>query len=469
LALLTLVLAALLWFPLLRISAYVEINNNEGWNAYRQSWAARGIPLYAEPPNYLGTDYPPIAWHLVGWLGRAMGNFWKTGRWVSILAYAGVCVAAAAVVRRLTGQTQAALLCLLCCALWIPLQSAERIGMNDPQLVGMALSTAGLYCYARSAGARGWLAASAVLFCLGGFAKHNLIAWPLAVAGHLLLTDRRRFLSWCLVMMAAGGALIVAIRAVDGPYLFQHILKPRVYLPGQTWGAISNYLRLLPVPLVVALAWSWRYGVRHQRGILVLGFAISHLTAFTMAGGSGVDDNIFLDAVVAVALLAGVAWADIQPALARLHPPAGVVAALLVAAVLLGAAPKVARTLRRSRQQVALLPSQEAALRDGVDYLRNRPGEALCESFLLCYEAGKELLFAPAYIRTRVRMGDIPEKDVLELIRRRRFQTVQLLAAPDEILEPKDRVRFSAAFMSELLEHYRVDQRLAGWAFLVPK
>ena len=69
----------------------------------------------------------------------------------------------------------------------------------------------------------------------------------------------------------------------------------------------------------------------------------------------------------------------------------------------------------------------------------------------------------------RVRTGKLAEEEVGELIRSRRFQTVQLDAAPGETLEPKDRPRFTAAFMRELLEHYRLDQRDAHMVFLVPK
>jgi len=67
----TATLLALIWFPLRRTFANVEINYNEGWNAYRAAMVASGIPLYGTPPHGFGTGtaYPPLSFHLIGWLG----------------------------------------------------------------------------------------------------------------------------------------------------------------------------------------------------------------------------------------------------------------------------------------------------------------------------------------------------------------------------------------------------------------
>src|SRR5215469_15065571 len=58
-------LLALFWFPLARTFANVEVNYNEGWNAYRAAMIARRIPLYGMPPHGFGTAtaYPPLSFH----------------------------------------------------------------------------------------------------------------------------------------------------------------------------------------------------------------------------------------------------------------------------------------------------------------------------------------------------------------------------------------------------------------------
>src|SRR5689334_15775244 len=62
---------ALFWFPVRRTFARVEVNYNEGWNAYRAAWVANRIPLYGKPQQSFGTGtaYPPLSFHLIGLLG----------------------------------------------------------------------------------------------------------------------------------------------------------------------------------------------------------------------------------------------------------------------------------------------------------------------------------------------------------------------------------------------------------------
>ena len=63
-------MVALFRYPVRRIFANVEVNYNEGWNAYRAAMVAKGVRLYGAPPQGFGTPtaYPPISFHLVSWL-----------------------------------------------------------------------------------------------------------------------------------------------------------------------------------------------------------------------------------------------------------------------------------------------------------------------------------------------------------------------------------------------------------------
>src|ERR1051325_6275646 len=60
------VMLGLFQFPVRRIFMNIQVNYNEGWNAYRTAQVARGIPLYRTPPQGLAgaTAYPPISFHL---------------------------------------------------------------------------------------------------------------------------------------------------------------------------------------------------------------------------------------------------------------------------------------------------------------------------------------------------------------------------------------------------------------------
>src|SRR4051794_24016908 len=96
---------ALAWGPLSEVSAHYSKGYNEGNAAYFTRQAITGPPIYGAPPKYVFTDYPPLAYHLVGNLARISGDYNSTGRWVSIVAYFAIGVLAALIVRKLNGST----------------------------------------------------------------------------------------------------------------------------------------------------------------------------------------------------------------------------------------------------------------------------------------------------------------------------------------------------------------------------
>src|SRR5438045_664715 len=72
-AILVTLLVALSWFPLAKLTAHYEMGPNEGFNAYFQQTAASGGKVYGEPPEFYYANYPPLSFHLVGWIGRVTG------------------------------------------------------------------------------------------------------------------------------------------------------------------------------------------------------------------------------------------------------------------------------------------------------------------------------------------------------------------------------------------------------------
>src|SRR5438105_964734 len=95
---------AYLRFPLARTASYLEVNYNEGWNSYRQQMAAEGTMLYALPPEYATTNYPPLSFHLVGFLGKLTGDMTAAGRWVSLASLLAVAVLIAALTQLWSGH-----------------------------------------------------------------------------------------------------------------------------------------------------------------------------------------------------------------------------------------------------------------------------------------------------------------------------------------------------------------------------
>jgi len=141
--------------------------------------------------------------------------------------------------------------------------------------------------------------------------------------------------------------------------------------------------------------------------------------------------------------------------------------------------------LRRDRDSLRVLPLPEKEFLSSVEFVKARPGPAICESLLLCYEAGKPFEYEPYSVRDLVRAGRIPEKDILQLLRTNHFQTVQISLRSDEASlagtadlllslgsdqkAPDTERRFTPKFMSELLNDYELSKRTSDMAIFCPK
>jgi len=478
---------ALFWFPLRRTFANVEVNYNEGWNAYRAAMVASGIPLYGSPPRGFGTAtaYPPLSFHLIGLLGTA-NTFTLVGRLVSLISLLTAGVFVALIVRRGGGSWQIAVFSFLLYEIGIALLRPNRIGMYDPQLLGEALSTAGLYFYFRNPVSNRLLCVSALLFCFAGFTKHNLIVFPAAVAIDLLLRSRKAFVTWAGAMLLSAGFLTGLTLLIDGRYFPAHLMGGggRSYSYWIAWSQFHHYAEKFQSLLVIGTAWS--ICSLRSRTLLASAFALSHLLGFLLAGGSGVDLNIFFNALAAAVIACGLALSDITHAFSESRPSASNSApALMFAFFFISIMLFIPGQLRRDRDSLRVLPLQEKEFLSSVEFVKARPGPAICESLLLCYEAGKPFEYEPYSVRDLVRAGRIPEKDILQLLRTNHFQTVQISLRSDEASlagtadlllslgsdqkAPDTERRFTPKFMSELLNDYELSKRTSDMAIFCPK
>ncbi|HKW64938.1 MAG TPA: hypothetical protein VJN89_20450 [Candidatus Acidoferrum sp.] len=475
------VMLALFQFPMHRIFANVQVNYNEGWNAYRDAQVAKGVPLYRTPPQGLvgATAYPPISFHLVSGLGNP-NTFTVIGRLVSLFSLLVTGVFVALIVKQGGGSRLTAIFSFLLYEIGIALLRADRIGMNDPQLLGEAFSAAGLYFYVRNPNSKRLLWLSAFLFCLAGFTKPNLIAFPAAVAIDLLVRSRRSFLTWAGAMLLSAGILTAVTVFMDGRYFLSHLMGGggRAYSYHTAWSQFHHYVERFQCLLVIATAWSVR--AFRSRSVFASAFVLAHGLAFLLGGGNGVDLNIFFNGLAATVIVCGLALSDLSPA--REPSPAIALlsqAAMMFALFFISIMIFVPGQLRRDRQQMRLLSVSAAEFDSAVSLLKANPGPAMCESILLCYEAGKPLEFEAFAVREQVRTGATREADVLDLLRSRHFRTVQIeLRSDEENLgdtalrtslasdqkDPDTERRFSPAFMNELLRDYHLSLRTSAMA-----
>src|SRR3954469_7261495 len=185
-------LAALfLVWPVWRTLFPMEIWGNEGWNAYHADSAMRGSGLYPAPDGLVANNYPPLSYYLIGWLGRVFGDPLYVGRALSLLATLGIGGAAAAVVRQF-GGTRAA--CLVA-GFWFVATMARffefYVGMNEPQLLGLAIMAAGLVWFLKLCNEGRAVEPAILLMVTAGFVKHNFITVPVVCLLWLALDNWR--------------------------------------------------------------------------------------------------------------------------------------------------------------------------------------------------------------------------------------------------------------------------------------
>jgi len=459
--------AALLVGPLTAMFTHDSMNYNEGWNAYHQEETIQGKGLYGAPPGLVCTNYPPISFHLIGLASQLTGDVNRTGRWVALLSLALVAMLCGAMVRQFTGSAPLAVYTALSVVIWLAVYQPDRIGMNDPQLLGTVFGLLGLYLYIREPEKLRWLCISAVAFTVSVFTKHNLLAFPAAVGLHLLLRERWKGpLVWGGVAAGESALLLALTRWIDGPYFAAHLLVPRALSGGL--GQVTNYLTLFQLPVALAVVWSLRHMERSLSHIMVLALLMAHVLAATFAGGDGVDRNIFFDCVFGLVVVSALVFAEYAPLLTGWKHCGLPLAALLVAPAF-GIVIGMPQALKVEQLMLRALPDRGRDFDFAVKLLKSRPGPALCEDLLICFEAGKPFTYDAYFANSMVKVGRVKEEELVALVENASFRTAQVDLAPDEKnLPPGKRLRFTARFVEALMKHYRLEARLSGSAVLVP-
>jgi hypothetical protein len=113
------------------------------------------------------------------------------------------------------------------------------------------------------------------------------------------------------------------------------------------------------------------------------------------------------------------------------------------------------------------IPQLEQEFAGAMEFVRSHPGPALCESLLMCQEAGKPLEFDPYAVDQLVKTGRVPQAAILRLLDERHFATIQLNT--NEPIGPVERSRFSQAFMTKLLTVYQPAVQTGSFVIFTPK
>ena len=468
-ALLAVLAVLVLWFPLARVPALYSINYNEGFNTQFAHEAISGVRLYAAPPQFVYTTYPPISFYVVGAVGTLFGNINMAGRWIALLGYFAVALLAGMIVERMTGQRRYAVYAAACFLIWIAAFKPDRVGMNDPQFLGMTLSMAGLYAYVRAPGEAKWLRWSAALFVVALFTKHSLMALPLAVAIQLFLTNKKRLGTWLIAGAAVGFGLLFVTVLVGGSYFLTDLLLPRIHSWDLLQANVAFYLMFFQMPLTATLVWALGLPDLRPSSLAVWVVAAGNVIGFIFCCAGGSDWNHLFDAILGLALVAGLLLPAAEKAVQALAWREGVFTVLLAVPFFFAAWILVPQRMSDDLAALRLIPQLEREFAQGAGFLRGQPGAALCENLLMCYSAGKPMTYDNFAVEQLVKTGTIPEQRLLKMLDAHEYPTIEIDIAGYEPLQPAARQGFSAAFMGELLAQYRPVMRTSSFAVFVAK
>jgi hypothetical protein len=345
-----------------------------------------------------------------------------------------------------------------------------RVGLNDPHLLGVAFSVAGLYCFLRNPESTRWLGISAAVFALSLFTKQSLVAFPAAVAIQLALTSRRRLAIWLGAAAAACVILLLLTLALDGKYFFDHLMLPRAYYLSDIWASLGPYLYFVQVPFVVAIVWACRITTIGSAGFLLWGFPLAHAVGAFYCGGAGTGVNHLFDAMILTAIIVGLALPGVGQVIEGSRFPRAALTFVLVVPCFLTSLVVLARRLPADLGHNPNEVAQAEAEFTGVsNFLRSQPGPALCESLLLCYAAGKPATYDPFVVDQLMRTGRIPQEQVVQLIARRQFAAIQIDWNANEPMQPSPRTRFPGPVMRALFSGYQLALRNGKYAVFTPR
>ena len=146
--------------------------------------------------------------------------------------------------------------------------------------------------------------------------------------------------------------------------------------------------------------------------------------AMAFSAGAGVDTNIFFDAMIACAMSAGLAAAWLR------RQSGASATALAALAIVFNAGAIIHSPITLGRMAVDLaggeLAERERLFQADIDWLRQTPGPALCESHLLCLRAGKPMWLDGYSLTQGTATGRMPADTLTGMLRRHDIAVIQV-------------------------------------------
>jgi Dolichyl-phosphate-mannose-protein mannosyltransferase len=418
-AVLAVLAAYFMVYPAWRLAFPIEIDLNEGFNAYLADAAMGAGPLYPPPDTLTLNNYPPLSFYVVGGLAQIFGDPLYVGRALSLLAVLALGGLIAATIRQLGGGRAGAAVGGLWFVAVMARSFSRYVGMDDPQLVGHALMMGGLVWFMVREARDESVVPAILAMVAAGFYKHNVVAVPVTALTWLALKDWRRAIAPAVIGAGAAALGFAICVAIYGDAFLTNFFTPRIHEAMRAIYALGRAQFILPA-LVLWGIWITAEPRSPAARFTTL-FIATGLAAFVIqSAGDGVDDNAQFDLVIATAVGLGLAFdRSGKTAFGERH---GKIAAQAV--VVLVVALRLLATLRIEPALVLFDPDYRAeyianaqVVRDEAARIAEIPGPVVCATRVVCRLAGKPFSFDPFRANTMVKTGASGGLDVDGLIR----------------------------------------------------
>jgi len=480
----------LLILPFARLGKKIEIDYNEGSNVYRSLKAISGQLLYDKNNEGNPVNYPPMSFYFVGLIGNVINDPLIAGRLVSLVSLflASFCVAYT--VRKLGGEVYDTVFAGVICVGFIAATATHYVGMNDPQMLGHVVIMSGLLVYLQNPFENRNIFITALLFSLGLFIKHSLIALPIAVGLDLFLRSRHNFLKWLGYFAICLLCLFIGTVMVAGSDFINQLTTPREYCMQKLFRDSLRHLSKMSIPLFLILPWLF-YAIK-KKGLRIIPIYIlfSLVWGSFTQGGSGIDINLYFDLFIGISIASGMLLLFLRGNLRNVFKPLNIVypviPIIIGVVIFAGVTVKTVRSFERFDFKDGVwhkgtnykLQYQEKIFLEDAAFLANQHGTSICENLLLCYFAKK-----PEYdthtTREMILAGRIGEGKILSRLEKGYFTTVQLNEQlPERYLQDSANVssqkeqcseRFTENFKQVLGKHYILTRKTANGAFYIPR
>jgi hypothetical protein len=186
-----------------------------------------------------------------------------------------------------------------------------------------------------------------------------------------------------------------------------------------------GFYSALGLPLAVSAFWSIWQSPNRQARVIAFYFFSSLLIGVAFAGGSGVSANTFFDNLFAMSIIMGACldsfWKAPILGLGKGGRWRFLVPVLLYSCVLFTFVPWGGDIPR----MLSEFPSRQKVFHGEVSFLAAQPGRALCESLILCYDAGKERILYSFGVASLVRVGKLNTNELVNQIAEKKYGAIQ--------------------------------------------